>query len=1325
MRFSLGPVGDVDVEPGATVADCRPALAGLLPELAAAPLSVDGAPLARDQVAGVHPWRAGCHVRVGADPDPSSPCLPAEAAARAPWHVAVVTGPDAGAVAVPGPDGALLVGRAPGGPAAAAPGGGRLALADPAVSRRHIALRSGRRRVLVHDAGSANGTAVLRRGRWRRLRWVARVRPGGALAIGGTVLEVRRQVAVADTVADAAADKVADPVADPLADPLADERGGSPTARPALTTWLVPLVIAVGLAAATRSPFLLLMATVGPLTAAAGALSGRLARRRAARRPAASPAGALTPDAAAASVRLAGGATDPPGWWALAREGLAVVGDAAERRSVARALIGGAVLDPRIALTLLHGADDEPAWRWARWLEDRLGGAADARVRAAGPLAFAAGPGPHLVVSDGLGEWRADLERWWLSADGDRAAVVLTDRPPAWCRWVLTVPTVGAGTLNGPSGVARVPVPHASLPWAEAHARRVAARDATAGTAPGGGPTSGGLPARVSPGDVGLPADVPGVVATWGGPAAGRRRLPGLAVPIGLGGGVGGPTRAWLDLVADGPHALVAGTTGSGKSELLQALVLGLALRHPPAELVLVLLDFKGGAGLRPCWSLPHVVGRVTDLDPEQATRALEALAAELRRREAVLAAAGVADVEDLRGNSAPPATQPLPRMLVVVDEFRALAEDLPEFVPALVRLAAQGRSLGMHLVLATQRPGGAVTAQMRANLALRVCLRVTEAADSADVVDGPEAARISPGTPGRAVVRGADGVPRLIQAVWPALRTPGGPLRRARPWAEFGTGPGTGTVADAAHATALAGLATEAAARLGIAPAAPLWSPPLPERVGVHDLAPLLAGVPPGRLVLGLTDPEGAGPPAPLTWDGLGVLLVAGGPRSGRTTVLATTARTALAAGTPVHAVGAVGRLMPAGHPALGTVLAEADPRRLARLLTLLLARDAASPPCVLVLDDLAAAVAAGEAMPRGAGAGLVERLAREAVARRVGLVVAGHPRDVVRLAPLAAARLVLPVADPADDSALGVPRGLGGRRLPGRAVLLAGTAAVRCHIAMPADPDPWAAGSAVASGPAADTVRPGPPPTRLAPLPDRVTWRAAPQAEAAAGAPVPAGGAHGGHLAVVGLGGDDAGPVTVAARPGVLVVGPPASGRSTALATLAADLTAAGARVAVVAPSGPLRATATRLGLPAWSGAAGALALVREPAGLDALVVDDLDLLARASPELDDALAAWVHAAEAGDAAVPAVLASCRTDRAAAAYRGGCAALRGAATIVVLAPAEPGSAEVAGIDLAAVTDPVRPRHAGRGAVVARGRATPVQVGVVVIPTEGLADDL
>ncbi len=206
-----------------------------------------------------------------------------------------------------------------------------------------------------------------------------------------------------------------------------------------------------------------------------------------------------------------------------------------------------------------------------------------------------------------------------------------------------------------------------------------------------------------------------------------------------------------IDLAADGPHALVAGTTGSGKSVFLQTWCLSLASSIPPSRLNLVLLDFKGGSGFNLLAGLPHTVGCVNDLDLEQAVRSLAGIRKELKRRETLVAREGVADVKEL--------VSPPPRLLVVIDEFQALRQQLPDYQDDLIRLASQGRSLGMNLIACTQQTMGQVSAQMRANMNLGICLRVRDSVQSKELLGSPCAARISPTNPGQGFCEGGDGI--------------------------------------------------------------------------------------------------------------------------------------------------------------------------------------------------------------------------------------------------------------------------------------------------------------------------------------------------------------------------------------------------------------------------------------------------------------------------------------------------------------------------------------------------------------------------------------
>ena len=213
-----------------------------------------------------------------------------------------------------------------------------------------------------------------------------------------------------------------------------------------------------------------------------------------------------------------------------------------------------------------------------------------------------------------------------------------------------------------------------------------------------------------------------------------------------------------VDLRADGPHALVGGTTGSGKSEFLQTWILAMAAAHSPQRVTFLLVDYRGGSAFRECVHLPHTVGLVTDLSPHLVRRALRSLAAELTYREHLFADKHVKDLQELEKTGDP---ETPPSLVIVVDEFAALIHEVPEFVDGVVHVAKRGRSLGLHLVLATQRPAGVIKDNLRANMNLRLALRMADEADSADVLGSPEAAHFDPALPGRAVSKTGPG--RLV----------------------------------------------------------------------------------------------------------------------------------------------------------------------------------------------------------------------------------------------------------------------------------------------------------------------------------------------------------------------------------------------------------------------------------------------------------------------------------------------------------------------------------------------------------------------------------
>ena len=215
--------------------------------------------------------------------------------------------------------------------------------------------------------------------------------------------------------------------------------------------------------------------------------------------------------------------------------------------------------------------------------------------------------------------------------------------------------------------------------------------------------------------------------------------------------GQGAHGEAVIDLREDGPHALVGGTTGSGKSEFLQTWIMSMAANFSPDRLNFLLIDYKGGAAFAECTELPHAVGLVTDLSPRLVHRALTSLRAELRYREELFAECGVKDLVSMERRSDPAAPAIL---VIVIDEFAALAADVPEFIDGIVDIAQRGRSLGLHLIMATQRPSGVIKDNLRANTNLRIALRMADESDSSDVINVKDAAYFDNDTPGRAVIK-------------------------------------------------------------------------------------------------------------------------------------------------------------------------------------------------------------------------------------------------------------------------------------------------------------------------------------------------------------------------------------------------------------------------------------------------------------------------------------------------------------------------------------------------------------------------------------------
>ncbi len=223
---------------------------------------------------------------------------------------------------------------------------------------------------------------------------------------------------------------------------------------------------------------------------------------------------------------------------------------------------------------------------------------------------------------------------------------------------------------------------------------------------------------------------------------------------------------------AHGPHGLVAGTTGSGKSEVLQSYVLAMAAAFHPYEVGFVIIDFKGGGMVNQFRELPHLIGVITDMDGREVNRSLLSIRAELDKRKRLFAEHNVNKIDQyIALYKAGQAREPLPHLIIIVDEFAELKADQPEFMQELISAARIGRSLGVHLILATQKPAGQVNEQIWSNSRFKLCLKVQDASDSKEVLKSPLAAKIK--DPGRAYLKvGNDEIFELFQSGYSGVKT-------------------------------------------------------------------------------------------------------------------------------------------------------------------------------------------------------------------------------------------------------------------------------------------------------------------------------------------------------------------------------------------------------------------------------------------------------------------------------------------------------------------------------------------------------------------------
>lgn len=648
-----------------------------------------------------------------------------------------------------------------------------------------------------------------------------------------------------------------------------------------------------------------------------------------------------------------------------------------------------------------------------------------------------------------------------------------------------------------------------------------------------------------------------------------------------------------LDLRSDGPHALVGGTTGAGKSEFLQSWVLGMAAAHSPDRLTFLFVDYKGGSAFADCVDLPHTVGLVTDLSPHMVRRALTSLRAELRYREHLLSAAGAKDLVTLekRGDIDCP-----PSLIIIVDEFAALVQEVPEFVDGVVDVAQRGRSLGLHLVLATQRPAGVIKDNLRANTNLRIALRMADAEDSLDILGDKMAAYFDPSVPGRGAAKTGPGRIKTFQTGYAGGHTTGEPPKPRidveeldfggnlaweppqQPEAVVVRAPGPSDI------TRIVATVRDAASRVGIPEVRRPW---LDELAPIYRFDMLPNPRTDEKLPLGVLDhPESQSQPTVFYEpDSDGNLAIFGTGGSGKSTALRTLAVAAGVTerhGGPTHVYGldfgSRGLSMLEELPHVGAIVSGDDEERVIRLIRMLrdlvderTARYAAVRAGTIgEYRALAGAPAEARILFLVDGIGVFKeqyefgaanlapwftafaQIAADGRGVGVHIVVAGDRPNALptSIASTVQRRIVLRMANEDEYLMLGVARDvLSSASPPGRGILddnevqlaILGESS---NVAVQAREMQRLTRSLSRSA----SARPAP----VRRLPEQVALAELPVGSADA--------------PVIGLDDNTLMAATVAARGALLLTGPPGSGRSTALATVAAAVQRANPTLAIV---------------------------------------------------------------------------------------------------------------------------------------------------------------
>jgi ESX secretion system protein EccC len=446
-----------------------------------------------------------------------------------------------------------------------------------------------------------------------------------------------------------------------------------------------------------------------------------------------------------------------------------------------------------------------------------------------------------------------------------------------------------------------------------------------------------------------------------------------LRVPIGVGAD-GGPQLLDLKEAAQGgmgPHGLVIGATGSGKSELLRTLVTGLAATHSPDQLAFILVDFKGGAAFAGLSLLPQVAGMITNLasDLTMVDRMHAALIGEMERRQSLLRDAGNLDsAREYQAQHAAgrlPGFEPLPYLLIVVDEFGELLTKRPDFIELFVAIGRVGRSIGIHLLLASQRLEEGRLRGLESHLSFRICLRTFSAAESQAVIGSPDAYHL-PAIPGSAYLKVHTEVFERFKAALVSAPDRSGqapvptasPIPRfARGLAAFGGENGQAPVqVPRRDRPSEMAVVVERVRATGAPPVHQVWLPPLDTSLALERVLPPLlrqpgrglqaAGWPHAgrvRVPVGLIDLPVVQAQEPLHVDfagWAGHLVVVGAPQTGKSSLLRTLALALLATHTPdearIYAIdyGGGSLFAVAGAPHVGDVAGRLEPDKVRRMV-------------------------------------------------------------------------------------------------------------------------------------------------------------------------------------------------------------------------------------------------------------------------------------------------------------------------------------------------------------------------------------------------------